>query len=126
MTRMKKKKNSSPINRVLPFHLVKHAPHFPYGGRICGVHLTEIYKIIKEKQLVEDELDTISEIHSFYQIYLPNDRELQSTNTLLISLEQSPLKSQTTAPLQEQAPSSIRRLTSKLRRAVSVAGNIFS
>ncbi len=119
----KRKRNSSSINRVLPFHLVRRVTHFPYGGRICGMHLREIYSRIKEQQSAADELNTLSEMHS-YQIQVHNDRELGNTNTLLISLEQSPLKSRTTVPLEEQASSSIRRLTSKLRRAVSVAGNI--
>ncbi|CAF2789721.1 unnamed protein product [Rotaria sp. Silwood2] len=43
-----------------------------------------------------------------------------------MSLDQSPLKSQATVRLEEQTPGAIRRLTAKLRRAVSVAAENFA
>jgi len=49
---------------------------------------------------------------------------LHNTNTLLMTLDESPIKSQTTVRLEEQAPSSIRRLAAKLRRSVAASGNI--
>jgi len=51
--------------------------------------------------------------------------QLNDTNALLTSLDESPLKSQAIVPLEEQTPAAIRRLTAKLRRAVSAAGNLF-
>ena len=51
--------------------------------------------------------------------------ELENVNTLLTSLDQSPLKSQAAVRLEEQTPGAIRRLTAKLRQAVSIAGMFF-
>ncbi|CAF4613272.1 unnamed protein product [Rotaria socialis] len=116
----KRKRNSSSTNRILPFHLVRHTTQFPYGGRICGIHLREIYSRIKEQQSAADEFNTLSEMHS-YEIQVHKNRELENTNTLLMSWNQSPIHSQTTVPLEDQEPSSIRRLTAKLRRTVSIA-----
>jgi hypothetical protein len=67
----------------------------------------------------------MSEIPS-YQIQVNESREpdeLNNINMILMSLDQSPLKSQSTIRLEKQTPASIRRLTSKLRRIVSVTGN---
>ncbi|CAF1458184.1 unnamed protein product [Adineta steineri] len=116
--RGKRKKSSK--KRILPFHLVRHVAQFPYGGRICGMHLQGIYLTVKEQQLVADDLNTLSDIHS-YEMKVEKNSRLENINTLLISLEESPLKSQITVPLEEQAPSSLRRLTAKLRKIVSVA-----
>lgn len=120
----KRKRNSSSTNRILPFHLVRHTAQFPYGGRICGIHLREIYSRINEQQSAVDEFNTLSDVHS-YEIQVHNNRELENTNTLLMSWNQSPIQSQTTVPLENQEPSSIRRLTAKLRRTVSIAGSRF-
>ncbi|CAF2085069.1 unnamed protein product, partial [Rotaria magnacalcarata] len=59
-------------------------------------------------------------MHS-YQIQVHNNHELENTNTLLMSLNENPIHSQSTVPLEDQEPSSIRHLTVKLRRTVSIA-----
>lgn len=97
---------------------------FPYGGRLCTVHLKQVYSTIQEQQSAANELNALTGFHS-YTIEAGRRQELNSTNDLLVSLKQSPIKSQATIPLEEQVPSAIRRLTAKLRRAVSVAGNFF-
>jgi hypothetical protein len=123
-TSKKRKRDSSLYNRVVPFHLVPHIVQFPLGSRLCGTHLKKIYSTIKEQQSTADDLNTLSGIHS-YQIIAEKNHHLNDTNVLLMSLDQSPIKSQTTIRLEEQAPSAIRRLTAKLRQVVSVAGNHF-
>ncbi|CAF4154958.1 unnamed protein product, partial [Rotaria sordida] len=120
---VKIKKSKRPTNnRIAPFHLIQHLAQFPFGGRLCSMHRTEIYSIIQATKLTTEELSTFSGIHS-YEIEAEKITELNNTNTLLISLEQSPLKSQTMVPLEEQPPSAIRRLTSKLRKAVFAAAS---
>ncbi|CAF4125650.1 unnamed protein product [Rotaria sordida] len=120
---VKIKKSKRPTNnRIAPFHLIQHLAQFPFGGRLCSMHRTEIYSIIQATKLTTEELSTFSGIHS-YDIEAEKITELNNTNTLLISLEQSPLKSQTMVPLEEQPPSAIRRLTSKLRKAVFAAAS---
>ena len=118
---MKKKRKTSGHNRIAPFHLVRYLEQFPYGGRLCASHVNKTYSLIEEQQSAADELNAFSEVHT-YQIRVDAEHELDKTNALLLSLEQSPLKSQTMIPLEEQAPGAVRRLTSKLRQVVSVAG----
>jgi hypothetical protein len=77
--------------------------------------------IRKDQQVAADELNTFTEIHS-YEMETDRRRDLDNTNALLIALKQSPLRSQTTVPLEHQAPGAIQRLTNKLRQAVSIAG----
>ena len=108
--RDQEKKSSSP-GRIAPFHLVRHLESFPYSGRLCTVHLREIYSIIKHKRSVVDELSAMSGIHSY-------EMEVEKAD----NLEESPLKSHTTIPLQQQTSSAVRRLTAKLRRVISAAG----
>ena len=66
----------------------------------------------------------MSGIHS-YEIEVEKTDNLEKTNALLACLGESPLKSQTTIPLEEQAPASIQRLTAKLRRVTSVTGKYY-
>jgi hypothetical protein len=119
----KRKRNSSAINRVAPFHLVQHLVQFPYGGRLCGNHINQIYSSIKTRESTADELNAFSGIHS-YEVKVDKSRELDNTNMLLISLDQSPLKSQAKIRLEEQTPGAVRRLAAKLHQVVSVAGNL--
>ncbi|CAF1305788.1 unnamed protein product, partial [Didymodactylos carnosus] len=121
----KRKQYSTSNNRVAPIHLVQHLARFPYGGRLCAFHLKEVYSTIQLRQSTADELNAISGVHS-YEGEVNNNLELNDTNILLMSLDQSPLKSEASVPLEEQAPGSIRRLTRKLRRAVSVAAANFA
>ena len=123
-TTTRRKRNPSSINRVVPFHLFRYLVHFPYGARLCGTHLRAIYVIRKEQLSTADELNTFTEVHSF-EMQVDNSRSLENTNAVLIALQQSPLRSQATVRLEHQAPGAVRRLTSKLRQAVSVAGNRF-
>lgn len=116
------KKKSSSFGRVVPFHLVRHIENFPYGGRLCGVHLQGTYAMIKYRRSIADELSAGSGIHS-YEIQVEKADNLDKTNALLACLEESPLKSQTKIPLDQQTSGAIRRITAKLRRVVSAAGN---
>lgn len=118
----KSKTNSSSSSRIVPFHLVRHLESFPYGGRLCGIHLRNLYSNIKQRRSLADELSALSGIHS-YEIEVEKVDSLNKTNALLACLEESPLKSQTTIPLEQQTSGAIRRLTAKLRRVVSAAGN---
>ncbi|CAF1514387.1 unnamed protein product [Rotaria sordida] len=43
-----------------------------------------------------------------------------------MTLDESPIKSQTIVRLEEQAPSSIRRLTAKLRHSVAASASVFA
>ncbi len=88
------------------------------------IHLKEIYGTIELRQLTADELNAISDIHA-YEIEVKKNLELNDTNALLTSLDESPLKIQAIVPLEEQTPAAIRRSTAKLRRAVPAAGNLF-
>jgi hypothetical protein len=83
----------------------------------------ELYSTIREQQLIIDELETFSGTHS-YQLEVNKGRDLHNTNTFLMALDESPIKSQTIVRLEEQAPSAIRRLTAKLRRSVAASGNL--
>lgn len=118
----KSKKKPSNSYRIVSFHLVRHLESFPYGGRLCGKHLGKLYSTIKYRRSLADELSAISGIHS-YEMEVEKMENLDKTNTLLVCLEESPLKSQTTIPLEQQTSGAIRRLTAKLRRVVSAAGN---
>lgn len=118
----KSKKKSSNSSRVVPFHLVRHLEDFPYGGRLCAVHLREIYSILKHRRSLADELSAMSGIHS-YEIQVEKVDKLGKTNALLACLEESPLKSQTVIPLEQQTDSAIRRMAAKLRQVVSATGN---
>jgi len=120
----KKKRQSSSKNRIAEFHLIQHLVQFPYGGRLCATHRIEIYSILQLHKSKTEELNTFSGIHS-YEIEAKKSHELNNANKLLMSLEQSPLKSQAIIPLQEQSQGAIRYLTSKLRRAVAAAGQSF-
>ena len=120
----KSKRRTSAYNRVAPFYLVRYLVKFPYGGRLCASHLREVYSQIKDRESTADELNSMSGLHS-YEIQMAKRNDLDNTNIILLSLEQSPVKSQTIIPLEEQAPSAIRRLTAKLRQAISVTGNSF-
>lgn len=122
MSTIRRNRNPSSINRVVSFHLFRHLVQFPYGGRLCGTHLRAIYMMRKDQQVAADELDAFTELHS-YEMQIDQSRNLDNTNALLIALKQSPLRSQTTIPLEHQAPGAIRRLTNKLRQAVSIAGH---
>ena len=118
------KKKSSSSSRMVPFHLVRHLESFPYGGRLCGIHLNDLYSNIKHRRSLVDELSAVSGIYS-YEIAMEKADSLDKTNALLAYLEESPLKSQTTIPLEQQTSGAIRRLTAKLRRVVSAAGNYY-
>ncbi|CAF3235207.1 unnamed protein product [Rotaria sp. Silwood2] len=85
----------------------------------------ELYSRIKEQQSIIDELETFSGTHS-YQLDVKEDHDLHNTNTLLMTLNESPIKSQTIVRLEEQAPSSIRRLTAKLRHSVAASASVFA
>jgi hypothetical protein len=122
MSTTRRNRNPSSINRVVLFHLFRHLARFPYGGRLCGTHLKAIYMMRKDQQAAADELNTVTGIYS-YEMQIDQSRKLDNTNALLIALKQSPLRSQTTVPLEHQAPGAIRRLTNKLRQAVSIAGH---
>lgn len=121
--RKKQKRNPSSDNRVVPLHLYQHSTQFPYGGRLCGSHLKALYASFEDNVSVDDQSSISSGFHSYYVKDQRRD-ELENTNEVLLILNESPLKSQTTTSLEEQTPGAIRRLTSKLRQAVSVAGNI--
>jgi hypothetical protein len=119
----RRKRYPSSYNRVVPIHLVQHIDQFPYGGRRCSTHLKEIYSTIQARQLGNDELNAVSE-DLCYQIDVITSREpdeLDNLNMILTSLDQSPLKRQSTISLEEQTPASVRRLTSKLCRVVSAS-----
>ncbi|CAF1501436.1 unnamed protein product, partial [Rotaria sordida] len=118
----RKKRNLSKNNRIVPFHVVRHLDQFPYGGRLCGTHLKQAYSSIKIQRSAADELNNISGVHS-YSIEVEKGCELNNINTLLISLNQSPIKSQTMTRLEDQTPSSLRRLAAKLRQAVSATAS---
>ena len=107
--RKKRKRNHPENNRVARIHLFHHLIEFPYGGRLCGTHVKQVYSFIQTQQSLADELNTFSDIHS-YQIEVDRHDELKKVNTLLVSLGQSPLKSQVTMPLDEQTPGAIRRV----------------
>ena len=117
----KRNRQSSSKNRIAEFHLIQHLVQFPYGGRLCATHRIKIYSILQLHKSATDELNSFSGIHS-YEIEVKKSHELNNANTLLVALEQSPLKSQAMIPLQEQSQGAIRYLTSKLRRAVAAAG----
>ncbi|CAF1474480.1 unnamed protein product, partial [Rotaria sordida] len=118
--RKKRRKTFSTNNRIAPIHFFRHLVQFPYGGRLCGNHVKQVYSLIQTQESLADELNTRSEIHS-YEIQANRSDELENVNTLLISLGQSPLKSQITTPLEEQTDGAIRRVVAKLRQAVSAS-----
>ncbi|CAF4077139.1 unnamed protein product [Rotaria magnacalcarata] len=70
-------------------------------------------------------LSSYIDIEKPYLKIFHNNHELENTNTLLMSLNENPIHSQSTVPLEDQEPSSIRHLTVKLRRTVSIAGSRF-
>ena len=121
----KRKRKSSTNNRIASFPLVRRLANFPYGGRICANHIKQVYSSIHAEQSADDELDTFSAIHS-YEMQLNKSDELGNVNTLLTSLDHSPLRSQAAVRLEEQTSGAILRLTAKLRQAVSIAGMLFS
>ncbi|CAF4890567.1 unnamed protein product [Rotaria sp. Silwood1] len=82
--------------------------------------MKQVYSLIQTQESLADELNTLSEIHS-YEIQANRSDELENVNTLLMSLGQSPLKSQVTTPLEEQTHGAIRRVVAKLRQAVSAS-----
>lgn len=136
--RRKKEKNPLSMNRIAPLHLIRNLAQFPIGGRLCATHLKQIYSTIREQESAAEDLNAISDIYSYgidnhsygadvhsYGTGIDNTEQLNNTNRLLDLLNQSPIKSQAIIPLEDQTLGAIRRQTAKLRRIVSVAGNIF-
>ena len=117
MSSTQRKRKPSSINRVVPFHRFRHLVQFPYECRLCGNHLIALYVERKEQQVTADELNTFTELNSC-QMQIDKSGNLDNTNALLIALQQSPLRSQATVRLEDQAPGAIRRLTNKFRQAV--------
>lgn len=116
-------RNPASEYRVVPLHLYECSTQFPYGGHICGTHLKTLFANRRDDLSIAGALSTYTGFDSFSFEEQRRD-ELEKTNEVLLSLNESPLKSQTIVSLEEQAPSAIRRLTAKLRQAVSVAGNL--
>lgn len=121
----KRKKNHSLTNRVAPIHTCHDLVDFPYGGRLCGTHVKEVYSQIATQQSLADELNSLSDVHSFEMEYNKHN-ELENVNILLTSLGQSPWKSQVTVSLDEQAPGAVRRLVAKFRQSVAASGNLIA
>ena len=113
--------------RVAPFDLVHHITGFPYGGKICDKHRKQFYQEFHNKNddlnvydMDTDVEDTVTE-SSFQSFARPHELKENDAQKILCVLEHSPIKSQTRMSLSEQTPGAIRRLTSKLRKAVAAA-----
>lgn len=118
--------------RVAPWHVVEQVAGFPYGGRICDKHRKHLYRttvsIINDVNLdaikdEDDEIETVSNGRSFGTTI---GRKHEAVQDFLVALGQSPIKSRSRKPLDEQTPGAVRRLVSKLRQTVLAAAATFA
>ena len=85
-SKKKRKRYSSLNNRVVSIHLVQNLAQFPYGGHLCAFHVKAIYSTIQSRRSTADELNAISDIHS-YEVEVKKNLEVIDTNVLLTSLD---------------------------------------
>ena len=110
--------------RVAPFHLAQRITGFPYGGKICHKHRKEIHHEFKpsdDSQVEDMDVDDTATESSFQSFAYRYELENNDAQQILCALAQSPIKSQSRMLLSEQTPGAVRRLTSKLRKAVAAA-----
>jgi hypothetical protein len=106
--------------RVACFNHVQLLAGFPYGGKICDLHRMNLSK--PDIHSIGQETISDGKATSTVQSFAPWSHEPRDlTDSILSSLQQSPITSKTTTLLEDQTPGAVRRLTAKLRRAVAAA-----
>ncbi|CAF1545057.1 unnamed protein product [Adineta ricciae] len=129
LSEQKKRKSKSKL-RVASLNVVKKISGFPYGGKICDMHRKQTYKSssvnnnFDENYTTDDESDDTDSISSFQSFAFDDDSSRDKVHNILVELDQSPIKSQSRIPLEEQTPGALRRLIAKLRQTVSAAATM--